>query len=122
MQQGHLRRRHSVFKFCMKEVHKKYSLFYLTIIIHKKTWFLHPLVSTCGTLIYRLSRWLDRHLQKLCDTIPTYICNSHMLIQELKNYEKLPSDIKIFNANAVSMYTNFDTDHAIDIIQRWPDE
>jgi hypothetical protein len=56
--------------------------------VHKSPWTVRPIVSVSGSLTHGLGRWFD---------------------QQLKPIECLTSD-------AVSMYTNIDTDHALAVI------
>ena len=68
-----------------------------------------------------LSRWLDYWLQKLKPFVASYIRDSHDFLDKLKKLGRLPRNAKLFTADAVSMYTNIDTDHAIDVIGSWLD-
>ena len=71
-------------------------------------------------LMNHLSRWLTHQLQKLKPLIPTYIQDSGQLLNLLANLGPLrPPNAKVFTADANSMYTNIDTDHAIEVISQW---
>ena len=59
------------------------------------------------------------HLQKLKNTIPSYLKDSKELIGMMKELGQLPSNAKLFTADAVSMYTNIDTEHGIETIKKW---
>ena len=74
-----------------------------------------------GTFINNLSRWLDYWLQKLKPFIKTYLKNSTSLLDMLERLGQLPPNAWLFTADANSMYTNIDTDHAIEVIGMWLD-
>ena len=97
----------------LKKCDKKISLFYLTAKIHKTLWTTRPVVSTSGTMMAGLSKWLDRWLQKLRHQVPTYLKDSSHLVQLLMDQGTLSPGARIFTADAISMYTNIDTDHGI---------
>ena len=64
------------------------------------------------------SKWLDYWLQKLKPNIPTYLKDSQQVLDELKHL-RLPPNAKLFTCDAVSMYNNIDTEHAIRVISWW---
>jgi hypothetical protein len=39
-----------------------YSYFYQTYKIHKNPTMTRPIISVCGSLLYGLEQWLDKHL------------------------------------------------------------
>ena len=78
-----------------------------------------PVVSTSGTIIAGLSKWLDHWLQKLRHKVPTYLKDSSHLIQLLTDQVKLPPGAKLFNADFKSMYTNIDTNHGTSQVEKW---
>ena len=93
-----------------------YSHFYITAKIHKTPWKTRPIVSVCGSIVHGLARWLDQQLQPLAQRVPSYIKSSFDLKTQL-----LESDIdwrraRFFTLDAVSMYTNIDTEHALSVI------
>ncbi|KAL7469413.1 hypothetical protein ACHAXS_009674 [Conticribra weissflogii] len=102
---------------CKNTSTRKCSRFYLTIKMHKDPWKTRPVVSTCGTYLHALSRWVDHHLQKLTSLIPTYLRDSQHLLEDLKQLGRLPSNAQLFTADAVSMYTNIDSAHALQVIE-----
>lgn len=87
--------------------------FYLLMKIHKTPWKTRPVVSTCGSLCYFLGKWVDYHLQPVAKLVPTYIRDSEELMTKLKQLGPLDPRAKLFTTDAVSMYTNIDTDHAL---------
>ena len=68
------------------------------------------------------SRWIDYWLQQLKPLIPTFIKNSEQLIDELNKLGDLPPGALLFKADAESMYTNIDTEHAVAVISQWLDD
>ena len=69
------------------------------------------------TAIY--SKWLDHWMSKLVIHSPSYLKDSQDLLDRIKNLGALPSHARVFTADAVSMYTNIDTDKAIEAIRIW---
>lgn len=99
----------------------QFARFRMSLKAHKSPWKMRPIVCCAGTLMNHLSRWLDHQLQKLKPLIPTYIRDSGQLLDLLANLGPLPPNAKVFTADANSMYTNIDTDHAIEVINQWLD-
>ena len=64
------------------------------------------------------SKWLDYWLQKLKPEIPTFIKDWQQVLDEIKLLQ-LPSNAKLFTADANSMYNNIDTEHAFRVINWW---
>ena len=58
-------------------------------------------------------------MKEIIPYIPTYLPNSDTLLADLKNITNLLPHAKIFIADAVSMYTNIDTDTGIDAFGKW---
>jgi len=106
----------SIFKYP-----KKIARFRMSLKAHKTPWKMRPIVCCAGTFINCLSRWLDHWFQKLRHLIPTYIKDSSQLLGKLADLGELPPTARLFTADAVSMYTNIDPDHAIQVIGEWFD-
>jgi hypothetical protein len=79
-------------------------------------------VSCIGSFLDAFSKWIDYHLQNLVHYTPTYIKDSNQIIQELKTLNPLPPQSKLFTCDAVSMYTNIDSAHGPELIERWIQE
>jgi hypothetical protein len=80
---------------------------------------MRPIVSCVNSLPEIFSKWVDYWLKKCVTTlVPTYIKDSADLIKALRATfpNGLPTGAKIFSADAVSMYSNIDTDHGISVI------
>ena len=92
------------------------STFYLLAKIHKHPLKTRPIVSVSGSILFGLGKWVDYILQDLIKQYPTYfpfyIQSSTELVQQLKHLD-LPRNCSIFTADAVSMYTNIETTHAL---------
>ena len=101
---------------------EKPTRFRLTIKVHKHPWKTRPIVCCAGTMLNGFSRWIDYWLQQLKPLIPTFIKNSEQLIDDLNNIGQLPPGALLFKADAESMYTNIDTEHAIVVISQWLDD
>jgi hypothetical protein len=98
------------------EVDDPFAYFYITAKVHKNPWKTRPIVSVAGSVTHGLGRWLDQQLQPLCHQLPSYLKSSLELKTQL---ETLPLDLprmSFFTADATSMYTNIDTDHALEKI------
>ncbi|KAL7527719.1 hypothetical protein ACHAWF_002294 [Thalassiosira exigua] len=94
----------------------------MTLKAHNTPYKMRPIVCCTGTFINCLSKWLDHCLQKLKHLCPTYIKDSTSLLDRLDELGELPPNVKLFTADAVSMYTNIDTNHAIEVIGKWLDK
>jgi hypothetical protein len=95
------------------QVEDPFAYFYITAKVHKTPWKTRPIVSVAGSVTHGLGRWLDQQLQPLCRQLPSYLKSSFELKKQLDN---LPLDLprmSFFTADATSMYTNIDTDHAL---------
>jgi len=58
-------------------------------------------------------------MKQIIPYVPTYLPNSDTLLADLKNITDLLPHAKIFTADAVSMYTNIDTDTGINAFSKW---
>jgi len=103
----------------------KMARFYTTIKMHKDPYKFRPIVSTCGTALAILSKWLDYKLQQLKPFISTFIKDSDdfltrlKLFLKLKKFGRLPKHARLFTADAISMYTNIDTKHALEVLRKF---
>jgi hypothetical protein len=93
-----------------------FSYFYLLPKIHKTPWSTRPIVSCCGSITHGLARWLDQQLQPIVKKLPNYITSSLDLKQKLSQLSLDWSKVRLFTCDAISMYTNIDTDHALIVI------
>jgi hypothetical protein len=75
-------------------------------------------VSTSGSLLAIFSTWLDYKMKELVLLVKSYVKNSFMAIDELKNMT-IPTNALFFSADAVSMYTNIDTSAGLNAISNF---
>ena len=102
----------------LKNVTSKYYVF-ISLQISQYPCTTRPVVSTSGTMMAGLRKWLDHWLQKLCHQVPTYLKDSIHLIQLLTDQVTLPPGAKLFTADSKSMYTNIDTNHGTIQVEEW---
>jgi hypothetical protein len=95
--------------------------FYILPKVHKTPWKTRPVVSCVGSFNEIASKWLDYKLSKVVDLCPSYTKDSYQILQELHELGELPPTAQIFTADAVSMYTNIDTEHGLETIEKWLD-
>ena len=100
----------------------RFPRFRMTLKVHKTPYKFRPIVCCAGTFLNCLSKWVDYHLQKLKRFIPSYLKDSGDLLDHLSSFHRLPYNAFLFTADAQSMYTNIDTDHALQVIGEWLDE
>jgi hypothetical protein len=98
-------------------VEEPLSEFYVTVKIHKTPWATQPIFAQSGSLLHGLGRWVDQQLQPICKKLPTYISSSASLKTKLDDLQ-VPhaARTRLFTMDAVSMYTNTETDHALEVI------
>jgi hypothetical protein len=93
--------------------------FYITAKIHKSPWKSRPIVSVPGSLLHGLGRWIDKVLQPYAKQCTAFIGSSFHLKELLVNLPPLPDNARLYTADAVSMYTNIDTAHALRTIRNY---
>lgn len=98
------------------EVDDPFAYFYITAKIHKRPWKTRPIVSVAGSLTHGLGRWVDQQLQPLCRLLPSYLKSSLELKTQLQALTLDTPRVRFFTADASAMYTNIDTDHALEKI------
>jgi hypothetical protein len=89
-----------------------FPYFYLTMKVHKTPVKTRPIVSCTGSLYYGLGVWIDDKLQKVARAQKTYFKSSFDLKKELVGLT-LPPSARLFTSDAISMYTNINTDSAL---------
>ena len=87
--------------------------------IHKGPEKTRPVTSVCRSGLDPLSTWIDFVLQPLTKFIPSYTKDWTDIKTRFTKLGRLPTVAKLFVSNAVSMYTNIDTAHGIDIMEKW---
>jgi hypothetical protein len=96
-------------------LHDPLPYFYLLMKVHKEELATRPIVSFPGSMFYALGVWIDFHLQPVAKSFPTYLTSSFELKKNLETLV-IPPNCRLFTADATSMYTNIDTDAAIQAI------
>jgi hypothetical protein len=92
--------------------------FYLTIKIHKNAPKTRPIVSTSGSSLEPLGKWLDVQFQPIAASMRSYFKSSVDLKKEMESLD-LPPGSLLFSADATSMYTNIQTGPACDAIEEY---
>jgi hypothetical protein len=84
--------------------------------VHKQPLKTRPVCATTGSSLEGFSRWLDRQLQPIGKQTKSYLSGSTQLLDQLEALPPLPHTAKLFTCDAVSMYTNIDTAHALNAL------
>jgi hypothetical protein len=106
-----------IFLWQSLEVPDKFSYFYITAKVHKNPWKPRPITSMAGSITHGLGRWVNQELKLIVHKLPSYIKSSKHLLKRLKNTTFDPSNVSFFSCDAVSMYTNIDTNQALEVLQ-----
>lgn len=93
-----------------------FGFFYLLYKLHKNPISTRPVCSDCGSLLHSLGKWVMLQLQPVAKKMPSYFKDTFALLKLLKNLPPLPPNASFFTCDAKSMYTNIDTDAALDVI------
>ena len=86
---------------------------YLLAKIHKEPIASRLICSAAGSVTSGFGILIDRKLQPYGKAAQSYIRSSLDLKEKFESLDDLPSTAKIFTADAVAMYTNIDTKHAL---------
>ena len=116
----------SDFRPCLTDMEAKYlrkkldetredplGYFYLLYKLHKNPVKTRPVCSDCGSTVHALGQWVDEKLQPIVKAQRTYFKNSFELKERL-DLLKLPPNASFFTYDAISMYTNIDTEDCIE--------
>ena len=91
--------------------------------LHKKrignSYKTRPVVAKIGSFIEIASKYCDYYLSKLIPHVKSYLKDSFSLLKDLNNFPSLPESAKLLTADAVSMYTNIDTNHGLQILSEF---
>jgi hypothetical protein len=101
------------FERSFKENHRT-PMFYIVPKVQKEPVKFRPVVSCIKSFNAIFSTWLDFKMKSLLKCIPTYLKDSNDLLKALRDLPKLPSNARLFTADATAMYTNIDADTAIE--------
>lgn len=115
----HLRKADISYLEQTRHVKDPFPKFYITAKVHKNPWKTRPIVSSSGSQLHGLGRWVDTILQPYAQSTPSYIQSSRVLKNLLMDLPPLPINARLFTADAVSMYTNIGTSDALPRIRRY---
>ena len=79
---------------------------------------MRPVCSDCARVPHALGKWLDIELQPIVQKQATYFRDSYTLKRELDK-KNLPPNATIFTYDAISMYTNIETEDCIDWLSEY---
>jgi len=99
-----------------------FSYFYLLAKVHKDPWRTRPVISSCGSMLFCVSKWIDRELQKIIKHLDYTTTSSLDLIHELKNITISNKTVKVFTMDASAFYTNIEKNHAYKVIKDFFEE
>ncbi|CAF2138891.1 unnamed protein product, partial [Rotaria magnacalcarata] len=86
--------------------------------IHKQNVPCRPIISTVGSVTYRLSSWLACHLSTYVGTISqAHVKNSEDLINKIKNFNLTES--KLVSFDVVSLFTNVPVENTIEFLENY---
>jgi hypothetical protein len=97
----------------------QFQYFYILPKVHKTPWATRPVVSEVSSIQEALSVWLDYYLQQVIHLCPAYLRDSWHFLDRLKTQPTLPADALVFTVDAVGMYSNINTAHALETMQKW---
>jgi hypothetical protein len=89
-----------------------FGYFYLLAKLHKTPISTRPVCSDCASLPHSVGKWIDRQLQPIVQCQQTYFKNSFEL-KRLLTQLTLPSNACLFTYDAISMYTNINTEQCL---------
>ena len=101
------------------KIKRRTPIFYAAPKVHKPKPSTRPIVSCVNSTLGYLSKYVDTKLQGLLPLCHGYLQDSKSLLKKIKKLGKLPSTAVIVIADAVSMYTNIDTAHALQSLRDW---
>ena len=97
----------------------EFAYFYAMPKMHKNPWATRPVVSGICSVLEPLSKWLDVQLQRIVHLCPCYLKDSWHFLNDIKKLGKTMKGYKLVISDANAMYTNINTDHAIDTLRKW---
>lgn len=101
----------------LNSVTDPYAYFYAIIKVHKSPWQTRPIVSVSGSILYGLGKWLDRQLQPIIKTLPTYLPSSFILKQDLDAMIGTDfSQMSLFTGDITAMYPSIQIQDAFEKI------
>ena len=83
--------------------------------IHKEGVPLHPIISTCNTFTYKLSKLLAKKLKHLRISTTT-VADTFKFVNELQNLKLDSSEVKMISFDVVSLFTHVPLSRTIELI------
>jgi hypothetical protein len=102
----------------LKKNDDPFGYFYLLYKLHKNPVSTRPVNSDCNSLLFPLGKWVDEQLQPVAQAQLTWFRDSYSFKKSLDGWPVQPN-ISLFTYDAVSMYTNIDTDACIEILSKY---
>jgi len=96
-----------------------FGYFYLLAKLHKTPISTRPVCSDCASLPHSVGKWVDRQLQPIVQDQATYFKDSFELKYLLDTLDDLPPTACLFTYDAVSMYTNIDTEECLERLEHF---
>ena len=96
--------------------------YYSTWKVHKKKPSVRPVISSCGSFAEIFSIFIDKMLKQLVqDVLKSYIISADQLVHTLstKFPSTLPEGVLLFSIDAVGMYINISTPHALKVVEEF---
>jgi hypothetical protein len=91
--------------------HLQLPYFYALPKVHNKTpWKTRPVVSGVFTVVEPLSQWIDTQLKRVIHRCPSHLKDGWQLVSALRDILTLPPDAVCYIADAISLYSNINTD------------
>jgi hypothetical protein len=94
-----------------------FGCLYLLMKIHKSPMKTRPILSLKGSLLHGIGLWANDKLQQYAIRQKAYFKSSFDLKTELVTMD-VPPGAQLFIADAVSMYTNINTDRALQFVSQ----
>ena len=89
-----------------------HGYFYGMLKLHKKKISIRPVCSDVASITHPLGKWVDTMLQPIVQTMPTFFKDSYAF-KDLVDGITVPIGGRLATADAVSMYTNINTNAAL---------
>jgi hypothetical protein len=101
----------------LRENTDPFGCLYLLVKIHQSPMKTRPIISLKGSLLHGLGLWANDKLQQYATRQKSYFKSSFDLKIELVTMD-IPPGARLFIADAVSMYTNINTDSALQFVSQ----
>ena len=82
--------------------------FYINLKLHKEKLGSRPVTGGGGSILYALSKWVNKLLQPFVDHLQTYVHDWKHVVEELTTLRMLLPGAKLFTVDVTSIYTNIE--------------